>query len=59
MYAKAAQDGAPTTFSALCERMVKVDETKTATAKPSRLPKYTAARSRYNSVLRATYPELH
>jgi len=59
MYAKAAQDGAPTTFAALCERMVKVDETKTAIAKPSRLPKYAAARSRYNSVLRATYPELH
>lgn len=59
MYAKAAHDGQPTTFASLCERIVKVDETKTATAASSSLPMYAAARSRYNSFLHATYPELH
>ncbi|WP_047497192.1 xylulokinase [Terriglobus sp. TAA 43] len=58
MFAKSVQDGAPASFVELCDRMVKVDESKTAQAREGHLSLYRAARYRYNTCLFAAYPEL-
>ncbi|MEZ2346673.1 xylulokinase [Terriglobus sp. RCC_193] len=58
VFAKSIQNGTPVSFVELCERMVKVDESKTAEARERHLSLYRAARYRYNMCLFAAYPEL-
>lgn len=58
MFAKSVQDGAAATFVELCDRMVSVDESKTAKAREGHLSLYHAARYRYDTYLFAAYPEL-
>lgn len=59
MYARAIFDGTPTTFTALSERIVAVDESKTAQAREDKAPLYRAAQDRYNATLKLTFPQLN
>ncbi|AFL89033.1 D-xylulose kinase [Terriglobus roseus DSM 18391] len=58
MYAFGQQSGRATTFAELTERLVQVDETKSASGRPEFLALYQAARQTYNAVLHDQYPEL-
>ncbi|SEB47125.1 xylulokinase [Terriglobus roseus] len=58
MYAFGQHSGAPTSFAELTERLVTVDEGKSAHGRTEYLPLYQAARKTYNTALIEQYPEL-
>ena len=58
MYAYKSQQGTPVTFAVLSERLVSVDEEKTAHPRAEKRAAYRAAQDRYNAVLKAQFPNL-
>jgi xylulokinase len=58
MYAFGQQSGKPQTFVELADALVKVDESKTATARADLRPLYYAAQQTYTAALLSQYPEL-
>ena len=50
--------GISSSFAELSKRLVKIDEAKTATARPENLELYRVARERYNQTLATQYPDL-
>lgn len=58
IYACKAHQGTPTTFAALSERLIGVDEEKTAHPRTEELSSYRSAWDRYNTVLKTQFPGL-
>ena len=58
MYAEAIHSGKPTTFTALVERIVAVDESKSALPREAQRPLYRAAQDRYTATLTLAFPQL-
>ena len=58
MYAEAAHNGKPTTFAALADRIIKVDEAKSAHPRDSKRAPYRAAQDRYTATLKLAFPQL-
>jgi len=58
MYIQLAAEGQKESFASLCDRMVRVDNSRTATPQSHLRERYRTAQNRYNLQLIATYPEL-